>query len=308
MIKSILFALSGSARARRCVTRFGPARRFSRRFVAGETMDDAMAACRALNARGLLATLDHLGENVTTESEATACGGEILTLLDKICDAGVLSHVSIKLTQMGLAISPKLCEKQVEQILKKARSNGNFVRIDMEGSAYTEPTLQLFYRLRFLYPNVGTVIQSMLRRSESDAQKLVQLGAKVRLVKGAYLEPADIAFPRKRDVDANYIRLMEMLLSEDAIKRGGYPAIATHDPKMVRHAKRLAKDMNIPRDAFEFQMLYGIRRDLQDALVKEGFKVRVYVPYGDAWYPYFMRRLAERPANLFFILRQIFRV
>lgn len=307
MLKGILFALSHNARARRFLTRFGPARRLARRFVAGEAMDDAIAAVRALNSRGLLATLDHLGENVTSEAEARAAAGEILLLLDRIQTAGVQSHVSIKLTQMGLDVSPKLCRENVEQILKKARAANNFVRVDMEDSNYTERTLGLFYQLRFIYPNVGIVIQSMLRRSESDVQKLGQIGAKVRLVKGAYLEPPDVAFPAKRDVDANYVTLMETLLGDEARKRGGYPAIATHDSRIVAHARKFARNHAIPPDGYEFQFLYGIRRDLQDSLVMEGYRVRIYVPYGDAWYPYFMRRLAERPANAYFILRHFFR-
>lgn len=307
MLKGILFALSKNEQARRFVTHFGPARRFARRFVAGETLDEAIAAVRVLNSRGLLATLDHLGENVTSEAEARASAGEILNMLDRIASAPVQSHVSLKITQMGLDLSPQLCQENVEHILRKAGSGGNFVRIDMEDSNYTERTLALFYRMRFIHPNVGIVIQSMLRRSESDIRKLVQIGAKVRLVKGAYLEPPDLAFPDKRDVDANYIKLTEMLLSDEARKQGGHPAIATHDPHIIAHVKEFAREHAIPPDAFEFQFLYGIRRDLQDSLVKEGYRVRIYVPYGDAWYPYFMRRLAERPANLYFILRHFFR-
>jgi proline dehydrogenase len=282
--------------------RNGLARRFASRFVAGETIDTAVAAVRELNRREITASLDLLGESVTRAEEADAACGEYLRILDAIRDTGVRSNASVKLTQMGLDISEEVACRNVTAILDRARSHGNFVRIDMESSDYTERTLRLFHdRLYQAYHDVtGVVIQSCLRRSEQDVDRLIERQVRVRLCKGAYLEPPDVAFPDKADVDRNYVRLMERLL-----ERGNYPAIATHDEAIIGQARDFVRRGNIPADRFEFQMLYGVRRDLQEALRREGFNLRVYIPFGTQWYPYLMRRLAERPANVAFMLGNI---
>ena len=283
------------------------ARRAARRFVAGETIDDAIAAIRALNAGGILATVDHLGENVSTEADARRATEDYLAVLDRIGKEGVKSHASLKLTQLGLDIGVDFCRENVARILRQAKEIDAFIRIDMESSEYTSRTLDAYRSLRREHENVGIVIQSYLYRSKDDVAALCQEGANVRLCKGAYKEPPDKAFPRKADVDASYVALAHMLLSDDARAQGAYAAIATHDPKMIEAAKAYVAEHHAPRDRFEFQMLYGIRRDLQQQLVQEGFTVRVYVPYGAEWYPYFMRRLGERPANVWFLLRNLFR-
>ncbi len=278
------------------------ARRLSRRFVAGEVLPDAIAAGRAIQAQGISLTLDHLGENVTSLAEAEASRDAYLRALDELQAAGLTPNVSLKLTQFGIEVSADACRANVEQVVKRAAELSGFVRIDMESSEYTDRTLRLVTDLHARYNCVGTVIQAYLRRSEADIEMLCGRGIRVRLCKGAYLEPHTVAFPHKADVDGNYIRLMQLLLD-----RGEYPAIATHDPKMIDATKAYAAAHSIRRDRFEFQMLYGIRRDLQRQLVAEGYRLRVYVPFGRAWYPYFMRRLAERPANLLFLARNILR-
>ena len=306
-MRAFFLWMSGSKFLRRLITGLGFARRAALRFVAGETIDDAIAAIRALHAGGILATLDHLGENVSSEADARCATDDYLAALDRIGKESVQSHASLKLTQLGLDIGIELCRENAARVARKAKEVGTFIRIDMESSAYTARTLDVFYSLRQEFDNVGIVIQSYLYRSKDDVAALCQAGANVRLCKGAYSEPPDRAFPRKADVDANYVKLTSMLMSDAARARGTYAALATHDPKMIGAAKAYAAEQRVPRDQFEFQMLYGIRRDLQQRLVKEGYTVRVYIPYGTEWYPYFMRRLAERPANVWFVLRNLFR-
>lgn len=307
MLRRLFLALSRSQGLREFVVRFPIARRISRRFVAGETLEEAIEAVRGLNRKGLLATIDHLGESITSREEASEAAEEYLRVLDGIEEGGVDSNVSLKLTQMGLDIDQDFCQKNVEMIVEHAKRYGNFVRIDMEGSPHTERTLQVHRALRERYDNVGVAIQSNLYRSEDDVRQMIPQGLNVRLCKGAYDEPPDIAFPRKNDVDENLIKLTEMLLVEEARRVGGYPALATHDERIIDWCKRYVEEWGIGKEEFEFQMLYGIRPRLQERLAVEGYRVRTYVPYGLSWYPYFMRRLAERPANLFFLLRNLFK-
>jgi proline dehydrogenase len=307
MMRGFFLALSRSEPLRRTATHLAPARTMARRFVAGETLQEAITAVQSLNAQGLLATLDHLGENVTGEQEARDATAEVLDLLDAIDASGVRSGVSVKLTQLGLDLSPELAAENLERIAARAAGIGHFVRIDMESSSYVQLTLDLFAELYQRYKNVGVVIQSYLYRSADDVARMVRLGASVRLVKGAYDEPPELAYPDKADTDANYIRLMELLFSSEARANGVFPAIATHDSRLIDWAKDHTRRQGIPRDRFEFQMLHGIRSGLQRQLVVEGYRVRLYVPYGEHWWPYLMRRLAERPANLFFLLRNLLR-
>ena len=278
------------------------ARRLSRRFVAGETLDDALAAGRRINAEGITLTLDHLGENVTSLAEAEASRDVYLHALSAMRAAGIQGNVSLKLTQFGIDLSTGACRAYVEQMARRAGELESFVRVDMESSAYTDRTLDLVCDLHSRYPSIGAVIQAYLYRSQRDVEMLCARGVRVRLCKGAYLEPPEAAFPQKRDVDANFVRLMRMLLD-----RGVYPAIATHDPRMIQATREHASARGIAGDRFEFQMLYGIRRDLQKMLVARGYRLRLYLPFGRAWYPYFMRRLAERPANVLFLLRNLLR-
>jgi proline dehydrogenase len=270
------------------------------RFVAGETLTEAMDAVRTINAAGMSASLDNLGESVHTIAEANAAAAEYIGILHAIERAGANANASLKLTQMGLDIDDELCMRNVRRIVAQAEQFNNFIRLDMEGSSYTDATLGMFRRLWERYKNVGVVIQAYLYRSENDIRELNQMGARVRLCKGAYNEPASVAFPDKADTDANFVKLMQMLLSE-----GTYPGIATHDERMITATCDYAAKHNIPSDRYEFQMLYGIRRDLQEQLVRDGYRMRVYAPYGVAWYPYLMRRMAERPANLMFVLSGI---
>jgi proline dehydrogenase len=304
MIRKTLLYLSNQPSVFRLVRRNGFAKRFASRFVAGETLDTALDAVRVLNARKITASLDLLGESVRTESEAKAAANEYLVMLDRIHEQGLDANVSIKLTQMGLDLDEELCVETMQSILARARDYQTFVRLDMEGSGYTERTLRLFEER--LYPgyqdNVGIVLQSYLYRTSADVERAILLKCRVRLCKGAYKEPASVAFPEKKDVDENYVRCMEKLILE-----GNYPGIATHDPAIIEHAKRFVQEKGIALDRFEFQMLYGVRRDLQEQLVREGYRMRVYVPFGTQWYPYLMRRLAERPANLAFITGNVVR-
>ncbi len=302
MLRAGLLWLSEQARVFRFVRGNGLARRFAARFVAGETVDDAVAALKRLNAAGISASLDLLGEAVGGAAEARAARDVYLQTLDRIHRARADSNVSVKLTQMGLDIDEGLCVDNVRAIGARARQYDSFVRIDMEGSACTETTLRLFTeRFHPEFGNaVGVVLQSCLRRTERDVADMIARGARVRLCKGAYKEPPEVAFPAKADVDANYIRCMEQLL-----ERGTYPGIATHDVRIIAHAKAFARRRGIAPARFEFQMLYGVRRDLQHALRREGWNVRVYVPFGEQWYPYLMRRLAERPANIAFLLGNV---
>jgi len=302
VLRAGLLWLSEQPRIFRFVRANRLAKKLASRFVAGETADSAVAVLKALNVGGITATLDLLGESVRDAAAARGARDVYLETLDRIRQARAESHVSLKLTQLGLDIDEAMCVANVRAVATRARQHGSFVRIDMEGSAYTERTLELFRR-RFhaeFADSIGVVLQSYLRRTEQDVTDLLALGARVRLCKGAYKEPPEIAFPRKRDVDANYVACMERLL-----ERGNYPAIATHDSKLLAHAKAFTRRLGIPPSRFEFQMLYGVRRDLQRALRREGYNLRVYVPFGDQWYPYLMRRLAERPANLAFLLGSV---
>lgn len=279
------------------------ARRFASRFVAGETIEEAVAAARELIARGITASLDLLGESVTRPAEATAAKDQYLVMLDRMAAAGNIEvNVSVKLTQMGLDIDEDLCRRNMREILERAAAHRGFVRLDMEGSSYTQRTLDFFRQ--HLFPDFGAhcgvVIQSALRRSERDISDLIGMRARVRLCKGAYLEPPDIAFPEKADVDRNYVKLMERLLLE-----GNYPGLATHDERIIQHARSFVAAHRIAEDRFEFQMLYGVRRDLQQQLRGAGHRMRVYIPFGTQWYPYLMRRLAERPANIAFMMGNI---
>ena len=284
--------------------RFTPFKKLTTRFVAGEDIEEAIAAIRQINDRGCSASFDHLNESVTDEREAAAETREYLTVLSRIEETGIDSNVSIKLSQFGLQIDPELAYRNARTIVADAASRGNFVRVDMEGSEVTQVTIDIFKRLRseFGLNDVGIVLQSYLRRAMSDARELVKIPARIRICKGAYKEPPEVAFPDKKDVDENYVRVMQLLLSS-----GIYHGIATHDPKMIEATIDYAQRQRIGKEAFEFQMLYGIRRDLQEKLAREGYNVRVYVPYGKHWYPYFMRRLAERPANIWFVMKNLFK-
>lgn len=306
-MRTIFLWLSHSKFLRSLTRKLSFARRAAMRFVAGETIDDAIRAIRELNAQGITTTLDHLGENVETEADAKRSADDYLNVLEAIGKSDVKSHVSIKLTALGLDLGDDFCRENVARVIAKAQAIGSFVRIDMEGTEYTDRTLAIYRSLRQDFDNVGIVIQAYLYRSEKDIEMLCNAGGRVRLCKGAYKEPADKAFPKKADTDANYVRLMKMLLSAEARATGTRGAIATHDPKMIDATKQFAKEEQVANDEFEFQMLYGIRRELQRQLAGEGYAMRVYVPYGTEWYPYFMRRLAERPANVWFVLSNMFR-
>ena len=282
--------------------------RMSRRFVAGTTVDDALRACEEVNREGMSASLDSLGESVTEQSQALRSAEVYYDLLDEIRRRGLQAHVSLKLTQMGLDLDPGMAERLVCEIVQRAAAAESFVRIDMEGSEYTEKTIAMTERIHReagLAGRVGTVLQAYLYRTEADTERLLGQGIRIRLCKGAYKEPAEIAFARKEDVDANYLRLMERMVCSDAPHV--FCGIATHDERIVDRMRALAAEKAIAKTAFEFQMLYGIRRDLQRKLVSEGFGVRVYIPFGTEWYPYFMRRLAERPANVLFLAKNFFR-
>ncbi len=303
MFRATLLYLSEQKQINAFVRRNRLARRGASRFVAGETLDEAATAVRALNAKRISASLDLLGESVTRADDARAAATAIVGTLDRIAADKLDCNLSVKLTQLGFDLGEDLVRENMRRILERAKQLGIFVRVDMEGSAHTQRTLDLFEK--DLFPaygrdTVGIVIQSYLYRSAADVGRLVAAGARVRLCKGAYKEPAAVAFPAKADVDRSFGELMEQL-----IERGPYPGIATHDPALIDRAKRFVRSKGIPFDRFEFQMLNGVRRDLQEQLVREGYRVRVYVPYGTQWYPYFMRRLAERPANIVFIVGNV---
>ncbi|MGH7552723.1 MAG: proline dehydrogenase family protein [Longimicrobiales bacterium] len=301
MLREGLIFLSENDFARRIATRAPGARTMARRFVAGETIQDAMSAARALNRVGMSVSIDYLGESVSGEEEATAAADTYLQLIDCIVHEKLDANVSLKLTQMGQNIDDGFLRRNVGRVLDRARDADIFVRLDMESSDYTQRTIDFFRAVWDEgYRNVGIVLQSYLRRTEADARLANQLGARVRLCKGAYQEPESVAFPEKTEVDANYVRVMRLLLSD-----GNYPGIATHDEAMIRATREHANAHVIPSSAFEFQMLYGVRRDLQHQLRKSGYKLRVYVPFGEAWYPYLMRRLAERPANVLFMVNAV---
>ncbi|HYK40693.1 MAG TPA: proline dehydrogenase family protein [Candidatus Eremiobacteraceae bacterium] len=302
MVRSTLLRLSESKKVANWVTTNAATRRMSHRFVAGEDLGEALAAAKACNDQGMLVSLDYLGENVLTIADAQHSRDAYLEVFEKISAQQINANVSCKLTALGLDLSAEFCEGLVFSIVERAAAFENFLRVDMEGSAYTQQTIDLVKRVRAQNPAIGTVIQAYLYRSEKDIQDLLVYGCRIRLCKGAYKESPEVAFERKADVDANYVRLMQMLLPS-----GFYHGIATHDPRMIGATIRCAAEKRISKEDFEFQMLYGVRTDLQKRLIKDGFRVRVYIPFGKDWFPYFMRRLAERPANIGFFLRNLFR-
>jgi proline dehydrogenase len=301
-VRSFFLFLSRLKFLRRWMETSSLAQRLATRFVAGETLEQALAVARRLNAEGITVTLDHLGESVSTLAEAAEARDVYLRTLNAIHEHGIQGNVSLKLSQFGLDLSYAECLANVDQLVSRAAALGSFVRIDMESSEYTDRTLDLVKTLHARYGATGVVIQSYLRRSQADIEALCAAQIRVRLCKGAYLEPPSVAFPDKADVDNSYFELTESLLLH-----GTYPALATHDEALIGRICEFVKARQIPRESFEFQMLYGIRRDLQRRLVAEHFGMRLYVPFGKAWYPYYMRRLAERPANVFFMLRNLFR-
>ncbi len=302
LTRSALIYLSRREGLKEFAAHFRLFEKLTTRFVAGETIDEAVAAVRELNAEGCTASFDHLNESVASPAEAEAEVKEYLEVLARIEQTGIKSNASIKLTQFGLGLDRELAYKNARVIVADASRRGNFVRVDMEVSTVTQQTINIFKRLRaeFGLNDVGIVLQSYLRRTYNDAQELVKLPARIRICKGTYNEPPEVAFPDKKDTDENYIRVMQLLLSS-----GIYHGIATHDPKMIDATIEFSQREGIGKDTFEFQMLYGVRRDLQRQLAKEGYNMRVYVPYGKHWYPYFMRRLAERPANIWFVLKNL---
>jgi proline dehydrogenase len=302
MLRSTLLKFSESKGFANWVTSNGTTRRMARRFVAGETLDEALAAARDCNNTGMLASLDYLGENVSTTADAQRSRDTYLEIFERIAKDGLHANVSCKLTQLGLDLNVDFCQGLVMSIVEFAARYDNFLRVDMEGSLYTQRTIDLVKNVRVRNPAVGAVIQSYLYRSETDVTDLLAYGCRIRLCKGAYKESPEVAYAEKTDVDANFVRLMKMLLSS-----GFYHGIATHDPRMIAATIRHAAAKQISKDDFEFQMLYGVRTDLQRRLVKDGYRVRIYIPFGGDWFPYFMRRLAERPANVGFLIRNVFR-
>jgi proline dehydrogenase len=318
MLRSLIIYLSKAAWAQNLVTGWSFAWHTVSRFVAGTTLSEAMLVVKGLNAKGINATLDHLGEHTSTPEEAQQATDDIFATLDALgADPAARGNVSIKLTQIGLGLDENVCAQNLERILARAKQDKTFIRIDIEDTPYTDKTINIYYLMRDKgYTNLGMAVQSYLFRSEADTRRLVQDATTIRLVKGAYKEPPDKAFPSKADVDANYDLLTKILidaslthkttLSEDG-RFPSIPSIATHDEKRIAFAKQYAEKVGLPKHGMEFQMLYGIRRDLQESLVKEGYPVRVYVPFGTHWYPYFMRRLAERPANIWFFISNFFK-
>jgi proline dehydrogenase len=317
-LKDLFLYLSKSSIIQKFLSTSGPCKIIPRRFISGETLSVGIIIARELNKQGFLVTLDNLGESVTNKDQAISATQEYLNIIRAISTPpnpdvipkeatsfGTITS-SLKLTQLGLALEYQLCLENIREIMQEAKKSNNRVTIDMEDSPYTERTLNIYKTLlKEGFSTLGIVIQSYLKRSESDIRNLVPLGPRVRLCKGAYKEPSTIAFARKKDVDKNYLHLLSILFSKDALEKGAYPEVATHDEKIINWTSALVKKNNIPAEQFEFQMLYGIRRDLQQRLVKQGYRTRVYLPYGTHWYPYFMRRLAERPANLWFILKNL---
>lgn len=302
MMRSIFLKLSNSPGMAKWVTTHKSTRRMSERFVAGDNLDQAVAAARVCNQNGMMVSLDLLGESVTNAEEARLARDAYLEIFDRIETEKLDANVSMKMTQLGLDLSDDLAQELLESIVARATELKNFARVDMEGSAYTQRTIELVKRVRAKTSAVGVVVQAYLRRTGDDVGPLLAAGCRLRLCKGAYKEPAEIAFPAKSDVDANYVRLMKEILPS-----GIYHGIATHDPKMIEATKQFVAEQKISREAFEFQMLYGIRTDLQQQLVRDGYRMRVYIPYGKDWFPYFMRRLAERPANVLFFVKNFFR-
>jgi proline dehydrogenase len=302
MLRSTLLKLSESPGFAHWVTSNRSTRRMARRFVAGETLDEAIEAARHCNDVGMLASLDYLGENVASTAGAQRARDAYLEIFERIAKEKLQANVSCKLTQLGMDLSAEFCEGLVLSVVERAAAYDNFLRVDMEGSMYTQRTVELVKCIRARNPALGTVIQAYLYRSEGDIRDLLGYGCRIRLCKGAYKESAEVAFERKADVDGNFVRMMQALLSS-----GFYHAIATHDPHMISETIRWAAAKRISKDDFEFQMLYGVRKDLQRRLVRDGYRIRIYIPYGRDWFPYFMRRLAERPANVGFLLRNFFR-
>jgi len=302
MLRNLLLYLSTHRQLRSWMETASLASRLTSRFIAGHTLPEALGVCKRLNEEHFLVTLDHLGESVTSPEESETARDAYLESLKSIRAAGLSSTVSLKLSQLGLAIDTELCRANLEPVVRLAAELGSGVEIDMESSPYVDRTLALVREMHVRYGCVRAVLQAYLYRTEADARALCREGIPVRLCKGAYKEPPNVAYPRKRAVNASFLRLAAFLL-----ENGNHPAIATHDPKMIRAAIEQAGRLRLPPDRFEFQMLYGIRRDLQTKLVSQGYRVRLYIPYGVAWYPYFMRRLAERPANLLFLLKNLFR-
>ncbi|MEO6457086.1 MAG: proline dehydrogenase family protein [Chloroflexia bacterium] len=302
MLRQAFLSMSNSRELQNVALHNRAARRFALRFVAGETLAQASRAIADLNKMGIKATFDQLGENVNSVEAANAAADSYIQILDKIVSTGIDSNVSLKLTQMGLDVDEEVCFRNVCRICERAKELNNFVRLDMESSSYTDRTLDMFRRLwhEAGYRNVGVVLQSYLYRTERDVHEMNDLGARVRLCKGAYNESEEVAYPKKSDVDANYARLTRLLLTE-----GNYPGIATHDSRLIEYTKKFAAARGIAPEKFEFQMLYGVRREIQTDLVQQGYNTRVYVPYGKEWYSYFMRRLAERPANVMFVLSNV---
>ena len=303
--KAFFYALSRSAALKQLTSKYGMATKdsFARRFIAGETIEEAIDCARTLQAQGLLLTLDYLGESVRTMEEATAATREYLRLMDVIVASGIERNISLKLTQLGVDVDRATCVDNLRRILDPGARHGFFVRIDMENSPYTEVTLEIFETLwQQDYRNVGVALQAQLLHTERDVRRMNELGARVRLVKGAYKEPASVAYQQKTAVEDAFIRLTRLLLDE-----GTYPAIATHDPAMIAQTRTHVMGRHIARDRFEFQMLYGIRRDLQRSLAAEGYRMRIYLPFGRQWFPYFMRRLGERPENVAFVLKALMR-
>lgn len=301
--KAVFHVLAQSALVRKLASRYGMVKEtgFARRFIAGETIDEALVAAKAIQDQGYLLTLDYLGESVRTPAAATAATDEYLRLLRVISEAGVERNISLKLTQLGLDVDRATCVDNLRRILTPAAEQGFFVRVDMEDSAHTQQTIDIVETLwKHDYRNVGVVLQSYLRRTDADLTRVLVLGARVRLVKGAYKEPRRVAFPRRTDIEDHFITAMKRLLDS-----GQYHAIATHDPAMIEATIAYARERGIPADRFEFQMLYGIRRDLQASLVARGYRMRIYLPFGREWFPYFMRRLGERPSNVMFLLRSL---
>lgn len=318
MLRAIFLYLSNASWARALVTGWGLARRIASRFIAGDNIEQALQAVHRLNESGLFTSLDHLGEHVTNIEEALQATDAYIEILQQLQQTGVRSNCSLKLSQLGLALDPELALSNMRCIATRAREFGIMVRIDMEDSSTVDHTLELQRKLRLEgFTNIGVVIQAYLYRSEGDVRELVAFGTRIRLCKGAYNEPASVAFPKKADVDANFDLLSSIMIdaalqqgSESSSADGRHPplaGIATHDEKRIEHARRYAEQVGLPKNALEFQMLHGIRGDLQESLAAEGYPVRIYVPYGTQWYPYFMRRLAERPANLWFFLGAFFK-
>ncbi|MDQ2832792.1 MAG: proline dehydrogenase family protein [Acidobacteriota bacterium] len=308
MLRSAFIALSQNKPLRRFSERSTLGRKLSTRFVAGMSVEDALAACQQVNREGIAVSLDSLGESVTSEAEARKSAAIYHQLLDAIQSRALNANISVKLSQTGMDFDPALAERIVAEMVEHAARVPSFVRIDMEGSPYTEATLAITERLAALYPgSVGTVLQAYLFRTAADTERLLAQHIRIRLCKGAYKEPPEIAFAAKSDVDANYVKLMRRMVTFSAAGKGVFCGIATHDERIIEAMRAFVRQHNIDKHAFEFQMLYGIRRDLQRKLAAEGFGVRVYIPFGPEWYPYFMRRLAERPANVLFLARNLLR-